>query len=765
MSERASEQPAPPVQPGVDELRHAPTHSLAAVLRIRDFRHLWIGLGLSSLGDWMGLLALTALANASADTYAGKNYAIATVLFLRVLPALIMGPIAGYVADRLDRRVVLIWGDYLRGLLFLTIPIVGQLWWVFVVTVLVEAISLVWGPAKDATVPNLVPRHRLEAANQVSLATTYGSALPAAAIFAGLTLVDKFYSNVFDWFGGGGAIDLALYFNAVSFVVSGFVIARLKHIPRGPADVETGASAWTVITDGWKYVGTTPVVRGLVIGIVGAFAAGGVVIGLARTFVSDVGGGDSGYGLLFGTVFAGLGLGMWRGPRLLQGLSRRRLFGISLILTGLLLFPLALVQQLPVVVALTAVLGFSAGVGWITGNTMLGLEVPDEVRGRTFAFVGSMIRLVLALVLAVAPLLAGLIGTHDFGPLNAQGKPFAVYNGAAFTFLIAAVLMTAVGVASYRQMDDRKGIPLVHDLRHAFSGSAGVYAATGCFVALEGGEGAGKSTQSRMLRDWLQAEGYEVLLTREPGATGVGQKLRDIVLDPATGDISHRTETLLYAADKAEHVDRVVAPGLARGAVVVTDRYVDSTLAYQGAGRDLVDRDVERVARWATGDLRPHLTVVLDLPPQQGLTRFEERDRIEAESVEFHERVRQMFLQLATGSPEHYLIVDARRSVEEIAGEILRRLRPLLDQAVRQPAAPAPAPAQPSGSPAPSDAHAPVDGHAAPDGHLPDGHASADGQPDRPTAPEDDGESRPEDGTGTASPDDARTQPLPGRTS
>ena len=163
-----------------------------------------------------------------------------------------------------------------------------------------------------------------------------------------------------------------------------------------------------MIVDGWRYVGTTPVVRGLVVGIIGAFAAGGVVVGLARTYVSDLGGGDSGYGLLFGTVFAGLGLGMWRGPRLLQGLSRRRLFGISLTLTGLLLFPLALVQQLPVVVGLTAVLGFFAGVGWITGNTMLGLEVPDEVRGRTFAFVGSMIRLALALVLAVAPLLAGL---------------------------------------------------------------------------------------------------------------------------------------------------------------------------------------------------------------------------------------------------------------------------------------------------------------------------------------------------------------------
>ncbi|MEO5709467.1 MAG: dTMP kinase [Nocardioidaceae bacterium] len=671
-----------PAEPGATELQHAPTHSLTAVLRIRDFRNLWIGLGLSSLGDWMGLLALTAMANASADSYAGKNYAIATVLFLRVLPALVMGPIAGYVADKLDRRRTLIWGDYIRGALFLTIPIVGTLWWIFVVTVLVEAVSLVWGPAKDATVPNLVPRHRLEAANQISLATTYGSALPAAGIFAGLTLLDKFYRHVFDGFVGG-PVDLALYFNAFSFIVSGVVISRLKHIPSGPASVEGDGNAFRVIVDGWKYVGTTPIVRGLVIGIIGAFAAGGVVIGLARTFVSDLGGGDSGYGLLFGTVFLGLGLGMWRGPRLLQGFSRRRLFGVALTLTGLLLFPLALVQQLPVVVGLTVLIGFFAGVGWITGNTMLGLEVPDEVRGRTFAFVGSMIRLALSVVLAVAPLLAGLIGTHDLGPTDANGDPYLVYNGAAFTFLIAAVLMTAVGVTSYRQMDDGTGTTLLTDLRHAFTGRTGVYAATGCFVAFEGGEGAGKSTQAQALRAWLEAEGYDVVLTREPGDTEVGAKLRQIVLDPATGDISHRTEALLYAADKAEHVDRVVAPALASGAVVVTDRYVDSTLAYQGAGRDLVDREVERVARWATGDLRPHLTVVLDLAPQQGLSRFEERDRIEAESVEFHERVREMFLQLAGVAPEHYLVVDARRPVEEITDEIRSRLRPLLDQATR----------------------------------------------------------------------------------
>ena len=206
----------------VEDLRHAPTHSLSAVLRIPDFRRLWIGLGLSSLGDWIGLLALTAMANASADSYAAKNYAIATVLFLRVLPALVMGPLAGYIADKLDRRLTLIWGDYIRGALFLTIPLVGELWWIFVVTVLVEAVSLVWGPAKDATVPNLVPRHRLEAANQVSLATTYGSALPAAVIFTGLTLIDKLYRNLFDLFDRG-PIDLAIYVNAVTFVISGVV--------------------------------------------------------------------------------------------------------------------------------------------------------------------------------------------------------------------------------------------------------------------------------------------------------------------------------------------------------------------------------------------------------------------------------------------------------------------------------------------------------------------------------------------------------------
>jgi dTMP kinase len=209
------------------------------------------------------------------------------------------------------------------------------------------------------------------------------------------------------------------------------------------------------------------------------------------------------------------------------------------------------------------------------------------------------------------------------------------------------------------------------------------YAATGVFVCFEGGEGSGKSTQARLLSERLTAQGYAALLTFEPGDTPVGKQLRRIVLSPETGRLSHRTEALLYAADKAEHVDTVVQPALDRGEVVITDRYVDTTLAYQGAGRELRIEEVEAVARWATHGLRPHLTVVLDVDPREGLGRFEGRDRIEAESLDFHERARRSFLDLAERDPAHYLVLDGRRPVEELAAAIDERVEPLLGQATR----------------------------------------------------------------------------------
>ncbi len=652
----------------------------AGVLSITSFRRLWIGLGLSSLGDWLGLLALTALASSLAsDSYANQNFAIAGVLFLRVLPAVVLGPLAGYIADRLDRRSTLIVGDVLRGLVFLTIPIVHTLAWVYIATVIIEAITLVWLPAKDATIPNLVPRDKLESANQISIATTYGSAVPAAAIFVLLSLSTNALHATFGWVDA--AVTVSLVFNAVSFVASGIVIATLKDIPRGPAIArEDRQGVFAVIGEGWSYIARTPLIRGLVIGIVGAFAAGGVVVGLARVYVGDLGGGNPGYGLLFASVFTGLAMGMWRGGRLLAAMSRRRLFGVSIIAAGLLLAGVALVANLAVVTFLTFLLGYFAGTAWITGYTLLGLEVEDALRGRTFAFVQTLIRLALALVLALAPLTAGLIGTHRF---VINDDAVLDYNGAAITMFFSSLVMIVVGVLSYRQMNDRPGTTILSELKRSLMGEHGVYADHGVFVALEGGEGAGKSTQARLLADWLTTGGYDVVLTHEPGDSAVGQQLRQILLSPETGALDHRAEALLYAADKAEHVEKLVRPALARGAVVVTDRYVDSTLAYQGAGRDLRPLEVEHIARWATAELRPHLTVLLDVDPELGLGRFETPDRIEAEAADFHHRVRDSFLQLAAADPEHYLVIDARLPAEDISAAVRVRLTPVLTLADR----------------------------------------------------------------------------------
>ena len=200
----------------------------------------------------------------------------------------------------------------------------------------------------------------------------------------------------------------------------------------------------------------------------------------------------------------------------------------------------------------------------------------------------------------------------------------------------------------------------------------------GLFVVFEGGDGVGKSHHARWLAEWLASRGLEVVRTFEPGDTRVGSELRRIVLDPATGDLSHRTEALLYAADKAEHVDTVVLPALERGEVVVTDRYVDSTLAYQGAGRVLDVAEVEHVNRWATGELRPDLTILLDVDPARAVGAMEVKDRMEDAGDAFHARVRDGFLTLAGREPARYLVLDARAPREENIALVRGRVAPLL---------------------------------------------------------------------------------------
>nr|WP_225224886.1 dTMP kinase [Cellulomonas sp. JH27-2] len=197
------------------------------------------------------------------------------------------------------------------------------------------------------------------------------------------------------------------------------------------------------------------------------------------------------------------------------------------------------------------------------------------------------------------------------------------------------------------------------------------------FVSLEGGDGAGKSTQAAMLRDWLEEAGREVVLTREPGGTELGRLLRDAVLH---GDhVDPRTEALLYATDRAHHVASLVRPALERGAVVVTDRYLDSSVAYQGSGRDLGADEVEALSMWATQGLLPALTVLLDLDPVVGRSRLTgDLDRLESAGDEFHARTRQAFLDRAAADEDRWLVLDATAPADQLAAAIRGRVAGLL---------------------------------------------------------------------------------------
>jgi dTMP kinase len=211
----------------------------------------------------------------------------------------------------------------------------------------------------------------------------------------------------------------------------------------------------------------------------------------------------------------------------------------------------------------------------------------------------------------------------------------------------------------------------------------------GVFIAFEGGDGSGKSTQARLLVERLRAAGHDVLPTREPGGTDVGERLRALVLDPQYAPIDAVTEALLFAASRSAHVRQLVRPALDAGQVVVTDRYVDSSVAYQGAGRDLGTRTVAQLNDWATGGLHPDLTVLLDVDPATAAARRTARersaggagpDRMESEPEAFHTRIREAFLERAAADPARYLVLDASRPVPELAGEVLERVTGLLDR-------------------------------------------------------------------------------------
>ena len=648
-----------------------------SVLAIPAFRKLWNAMAFSSFGDWLGLLASTALAQQlSGGDYAKANFAIAGVFIVRLLPAVILGPFAGVIVDRIDRRKLMVACDITRFALYLSIPIVGNYFWLYTASILVETVTLFWSPAKEASVPNLVPKQKLESANQVSLLASYGTAPLAALVFSLLAIFSGAINSALGNTTPASAADLALYINAFSFAFCAWTVWKLREIPSGAAKTTKSEGIGTSLLEGFKFIRGSKIIRGLVVGMLGAFFAAGAVIGLARTFVGDLQAGEAAYGVLFGSVFTGLALGISFGPKIFSQFSRRRLFGASLAISGFFLILLSLVLNLVLAIFIVILLGAFAGISWVTGFTMLGMEVEDEVRGRTFAFVQSLVRVSLVLVLAISPIIAAAIGKHTFSFRTTS----VTYNGAAFTMFAAGIIGLLVGIVSYRQMRDRPNVSLWSDVLSALRGELGAITGNitkGLFISFEGGEGAGKSTQTKLLAEWLEKQGEKVVLTREPGGTTMGNQIRQILLDNNTGVISPRAEALMYAADRAHHVYSVVRPALDRGEVVITDRYIDSSIAYQGAGRVLLPTEVARISRWATESLTPSLTIILDLPAEVGLGRLHSTDRLESEPLQFHERVRQEYLNMAQVDPERFLVVDGRQSIDQIHSVIVERVSTL----------------------------------------------------------------------------------------
>jgi dTMP kinase len=674
------------------------------VLSIRPFRRLWLALSLSSLGDWLSIVALTVLASSLAHGNEDKGWAVSAVWLATLLPALLFGPLAGAVADRLDRRMVMIVGDVVRGLLFLSIPLFpkGQalLIWIIVAKFLAGIASQFWNPATAASIPNLVPKDKLERANQLSLLTTYGTAPLAAGLFSVLALVSEGISRVTPLFPHASNVDLALYFNAASYGISALTVFFIREIPKRNASGKISVpSTLKSIWEGWRFIKRTPAVRGLVVGMLGAFAAAGVVVGLGYTYIHDtLHGGSAGWGLVFAGIFVGMALGMGLGTKVLGDFSRRRLFGVTLTAAAVPLALIGLIPVLAVVVLLVVLLGALSGIAYATGFTIVGLEVDDDTRGRVFAFFQSTIQVILLTVIAVSlAVSAGL--TRLIADVNGTGNVKIgdityASAGQNVVILLAALVAFLLGVRAYRQMDDRKGVPLREDLLAAIRSEPpspmhepvhlnGSAPAPGLLIAFEGGEGSGKTTQARLVSIWLRELGYDVETTYEPGATKIGMRLRALLLDTSSTGMSPHAEALMYAADRAEHVASVIAPALDRGAIVITDRYVDSSLAYQGAGRDLSVEEIARFNWWATGGRTPDLTILLDMDPLAGLNRrTRSADRLEAEPAEFHLRVRAGFLALAAADPARYLVLDAARAPEQITRDITERIRDLLPDPV-----------------------------------------------------------------------------------
>ncbi|UUN28337.1 dTMP kinase [Streptomyces sp. FIT100] len=684
--------------------------AVRSLLRVPALRRLWGAQLVGGVGDALALLVLVLLALQAAITegafgggYRGAAFAVAAVFGARVLAtllfgAVLLGPLTTLTAANgpLDRRWTMIGADGVRVALLVIAP----LWidWVpdsalgyLLATVFVAGVAeRFWTVARESAAPALLPAPPLEGAavrplpdhqdalRRLSLRTAFAAVPAGAAVLLVATLMGNLLGTGIEWFSLhqaalGSYVAAGLFAASVSVLYAVELPDAQTPRPRSPLEGLRRPSTGSGLDKG--RTGAVPLLVLACAAIAGAIASATAV---AVLHARDLGGGPVAFALLVLALTGGTGLGIRGAKAVLPALSRRRLLALAIAVTGIALLTLGLVPDTATVLFIAVLAGGAAGVAAHTGHALIDLETEEFRRPRITEHLQAVVRVSIGLGAIAAPLLAAAIGPHRL----ANGDFVFAHGGAAFTLMLVGALLLPVAVIVLARTDDRSGVPLRRDLADAVRRGADprqAPSATGFFLAMEGGDGAGKSTQVDALAEWIRAKGHEVVVTREPGATPVGKRLRSILLDVSSGGLSNRAEALLYAADRAEHVDTVVRPALERGAIVISDRYIDSSVAYQGAGRDLSPTEIARISRWATDGLVPHLTVLLDVSPETARERFTEApDRLESEPAEFHQRVRAGFLTLAAADPGRYLVVDAGQEPEAVTTVVRHRLDQVL---------------------------------------------------------------------------------------
>lgn len=648
----------------------------------RPFLRMATASGAASLGDWMGFLAIIALTADIMGPTRAAAFAVSGVMAARVIPSLLLAPVAGVFVDRWDRKRVLVFTHVGRGIIMGLIPFTQELFALILATLLIEILSSFFAPAKDAVFPTLVRREQLLSANQVNLVLTYGM-LPLAGVLYAVLVETTARLAPPGSLLALRPIAVPIWFNALTFLVAAALIRSItiRRVPDGRDRTPERVTAQ--FTEGLLFVAGHPIIRVFILGVMLVAATAGVVITTGEFFAGLLNAGPSGFGVLVAAV----GLGMVVGLVVASPLSRRArpewLFGPGLVVAGSGLVLTATARDLAAAVPTAAMMGAGAGLVFIVGYTVLQERADDRIRGRTFGAFNAGIRVSIFLATIGVPFAIGVIGREQRIGVVVDGvATFAypyVFAGIRWTLVAAGVaavlggLVLQVVLSRALRAELRRPTDVAGGLTVTGVGPGGL-ARRGLFVAFEGGDGSGKSTQLGLLKEHLEGLGVPVVVTREPGGTVIGERIRDLLLDRGSEALTDRAEALLYAAARAQHVADVIDPALAEGKVVLCDRFIDSSIVYQGAGRALGEARVEELNLWATGQVVPDLIVLLDVAVEEGLRRAGvdgSHDRLEAAGDAFHTAVREAYRRRADAEPHRWLLLDGRAPVDELHATIL----------------------------------------------------------------------------------------------